>query len=126
MSNERLTDEQLASWLAIAKAAGPHEPWQYGASQETDPDEVARSWRETYDKNPPGPIHIVHVPQDNGEGLYVAITGNGPTSAANAEFIAWCSPDNVTALLEDLRLTRDERDTAKRVLAERDAKEPTP
>lgn len=120
----RLTDEQLASWLAVAKAAGPHEPWQYGKSQETDPDDVARSWRETYDKNPPGPIHIVHVPQGNDEGLYVAITGNGPTSAANAKFIAWCSPDNVATLLEDLCLTRDERDTARRVLAEHRANTP--
>jgi hypothetical protein len=104
-----LTDQEIADWYAVAQKAGPHEPWQYGPSPETEPDDVEKMLRRTYDAGTPGPVHMVHVPDAGADTcVVVAITGNGPTSEANAKFLAWSQPRNVLLALDELKICRGE------------------
>lgn len=106
-----ITSEQIHKWREVAAAAS-QDGWQFGATRETEPDDVVRVMRETYERGPAGPVWCVHFPEptvsrppDAVGSLYVAITGNGPTSEANAKYIAWCAPSNVLALLDELAET---------------------
>ena len=56
-------------------------------------------------KGPAGSVHTVWY-GDPDDALIVAVTGNGPTSEANAKHIAWSSPRNVTALIAEVRRLR--------------------
>lgn len=51
-------------------------------------------------------VHAPHLREDGKGVVWPAITGNGPTSEANAYFIAACDPQSILALLA--RLARAE------------------
>jgi hypothetical protein len=114
----KIEDEVLTEWRALSLAAlNRDDGWQFGV-EDGEPDAVRAEYVDAYDRGTPGVCWYVHVPAgpEHGEvkSLIVATTGNGPTSEAHAKFIAWSSPTNVRALIDDLVLTRDERDTEKR------------
>lgn len=112
MSDE-LTDDVISQWLEVA-APCLFAAWQYGPTPD-DADPVA--WfAEVYAQGARGPVHAVHVVGDDGRT--VAVTGNGPRSAAHAKFMAWSSPGNVSKLLRDFRAMRDRAIAAERLLAD--------
>ena len=104
-----ITDEQLAAWRAVAGAASL-DAFQYGASSGDGRAFVL----DCYDKGPSGPVHTVWF-GDPDDAAIVAVTGNGPTSAANAKHFAWSSPRNVTALIDEVRALRAAIAEAKRL-----------
>lgn len=110
-----LTDDMIDRWLDVACAATPND-WQRGAS----PEDGRAYMLETYDKRAAGPVGCVHIddPERPGESLIVAITGNGPTSEANARHIAYSSPRNVVLVLRELRAARDRIDLLTGQLSE--------
>ena len=92
---------------ALLEAATPGE-WFVGYNPDgSDPVEY---FRECYDRGEPGRIWLVCVPyQDkppNEEALCTSITGNGPTSEANARLIA-AAPRLLRELLEERERLRE-------------------
>lgn len=86
--------EQLATWRALADAAtaGPWPLHDYHAPLE----EMVETFREMLEQGS-GPVFWTAKPETD---LATAITGNGPTSAANAAFIA-AARTAVPALLDE-------------------------
>lgn len=104
--------DDLIRWRTVAESASP-DAFQYGPSGDD-----GRSFLvECYDKGQAGPVHAVWF-GDSDDSLIVAITGNGPTSEANARHIAWSSPRNVIALIAEVRELRSKLAEAKRIAEE--------
>lgn len=107
-----ITDEQLTAWIDVADAATQAERgWLFGsnAAPEMTPDEVRAEYIAAFDRGQAGVCWAVHVPAPEDKEVKsraIAITGNGPTSEANAKFISWCSPGNVRLLIEEIRAMR--------------------
>lgn len=90
---------------ARAEAATPG-PWMQGAESFVDFEDMAAAQRRMLNSRPFGePFHFVWVKPD----LCVGYTANGPTSEANAAYIAAASPDVVLALLDEIAALRAER-----------------
>ncbi len=110
MSDEKkgavLTGEELDEIARLEKEATPG-PWHGGHNPDGyDPIDYFRA---AYDYGPPGRVHLTCIPAPgkdvNDEALFTAITGNGPTSEANAALIASLR-NAAPALLESARLAR--------------------
>lgn len=95
-----ISDDQLSAWMEVAGAASPT-ALQYGPSRGDGREFIL----DAYNKGPAGSVHTVWY-GDPDDALIVAVTGNGPTSEANAKHIAWSSPRNVTALIAEVRRLR--------------------
>lgn len=111
---QNLTNNQIDKWREVASLAS-RERWCYGMSG----DDGRAYMLGCYDLGEPGPVGTVFL-EDN---RVIAITGNGPTSEANAKFIAWSCPENVMAALDALS---DARAEIERLRAEAAAREVTP
>lgn len=100
-----MTNEELAEIEARANAATPG-PWRAKWSEQTHEEIIAamsgmiekggKEWHWV-------DCDAIH-PGDTGN-LVIAETGNGPTSEANARFIANARPD-MLKLIEEIRLQR--------------------
>ena len=101
-----ISDDQLSAWLEVAGAASPA-ALQYGPSRGDGREFIL----DAYNKGPAGSVHTVWY-GDPDDALIVAVTGNGPTSEANAKHIAWSSPRNVAALIAEVRALRRHYDAA--------------
>ena len=101
-----ISDDQLSAWMEVAGAASPA-ALQYGPSRGDGRAFIL----DAYNKGPSGPVHAVWF-GDPDDALIVAVTGNGPTSEANAKHIAWSSPRNVAALIAEVRALRHHCDAA--------------
>jgi hypothetical protein len=86
---------------ALASAATPG-PWHRG--HQPDGRDAVEYFTEIYSYGTPGRVWLACVPVEgkdiNDEAKFTAITGNGPTSEANASFIAAASPSVVLGLLD--------------------------
>lgn len=111
-----LTPEARARLRSLEAKATPG-PWYRGHNP--DHCEPVAYFREAYAYGPPGRVHLVCVPFNdkplNDEALFTAITGNGPTSEANAALIAEAR-NLLPALLDALDAAERERDVAQRAL----------
>lgn len=102
----------LTAWIDVADAATQAKRgWLFGsnAAPEMTPDEVRAEYIAAFDRGQAGVCWAVHVPAPEDKEVKsraIAITGNGPTSEANAKFISWCSPGNVRLLIEEIRAMR--------------------
>lgn len=110
-----ISDDQLSAWLEVAGAASPA-ALQYGPSRGDGREFIL----DAYNKGPAGSVHTVWY-GDPDDALIVAVTGNGPTSEANAKHIAWSSPRNVAALLDEVRALRAEARALRAAAEEREA-----
>lgn len=86
-------DGAAVTWLSELErlhAEATPGPWTPGHNP--DDREPMSYIAEAYQYGPPGRVHLVCVPAGdadiNDEALFTAITGNGPTSEANAALIA--------------------------------------
>ncbi len=114
LSYQNLTKDQIDKWREVASRAS-RERWCYGTSG----DDGRAYMLECFDRGEAGPVGTVFLEDDR----VIAITGNGPTSEANAKFIAWSCPANVMAALDALA---DARTEIERLRAEAAAREVTP
>lgn len=55
------------------------------------------------------------------DGRVLSITGNGPTSEYNAQFISTFSPENVTIMLDEIEKLYNIVDTANRIIDSNDS-----
>lgn len=82
--------------IAAREAKATEGEWLWTLTKQTTRAEVLAHFTEIYDGGEEGPLHGCGVPAPGGtieEGcLTTAITGNGPTSEANAKFI--CAAHN--------------------------------
>ncbi len=110
---ENITDADLARFMAIADAASP-EPWQWGHTGTKTVEDaivfVTENVTSTYEATDIADLSCVFVgdPDVSGSTKLVTITGNGPTSRANAEYIAAAQPRNVQCLITEIRRQRNE------------------
>lgn len=89
---------------ALADAATPG-PWKAGREDFESFDAMCEAQRRMLSNRPFGePFHFVWTRPD----LCVGYTANGPTSAANAAFIAAMDPTTVRALLDEVERLRAE------------------
>ncbi len=86
-----LTAETLAELERLETEATP-EPWVWTLTSQESREDVLAYFAEHYDKGEGGPLHGCGVPAPGcsieDECLATSITGNGPTSKANARFSA--------------------------------------
>lgn len=116
----RITLEQIDEFRAVAKEAIPG-PYQHGFLAEgDDPMNEAQfiDWqRDAHRLGVRDRIFLVSAPRLSihdlperedweKETVTLAVTGNGPYSEANARFIAYCTPANVLALLDEIERLR--------------------
>jgi hypothetical protein len=111
------TPDQLREWQAVTDAATAG-PWTPGHNP---PDREPIAYiAEAYSYGPPGTMHLVCVPFEDKpmdeEALFTAITGNGPTSEANARFIALARTAMPLLLAEVARLREREAQLQDQVL----------
>ncbi len=89
--------------LAQAATKGP---WRWTLTKQSVRDEVLEYFAAHYDKCQEGPLHGVGIPAPGRaieeECLAVSITGNGPTSEANAQYIAALDPQIVLGLIDEI------------------------
>lgn len=81
--------------------------WEWGSTKaqsdiehEDDFHQTLAKTREHFDLGRDTEIHGVFV---GGTDLKLAITGNSPTAAARAEYLAAVSPKNITAIIAYIR-----------------------
>lgn len=72
-------------------------------------DDLVAAWSQALRNNPEG-LTTYAVWLEDDQKLFVATTGNGPTSAANAAYFAALSPDVVASILNDLDRAERDRD----------------
>lgn len=88
----KIDEDIIRQARAIIDEATKAPTYYTGLFRSNVPDEQVAQFRETIAKHPAGPVHAVcvavndHTPVED-EALFVAITGNGPTSHANARYI---------------------------------------
>ena len=116
----RIHDDQLDRWEEVAREA-TDATWLHGTTKEAG--DAARQYMlDCFNRGDvAGRIALVHFPapgQPEGESMVVAITGNGPTSMANARHIAYASPHNVRLIIDELRRARAELAAARAVPAD--------
>jgi hypothetical protein len=98
------SDEQLAHVLDIANKASQPD-WRIGHTG-TETHEAALAWlTDCLMKSDMTDVWMAFY-GDLDNAQVVAFTGNGPTSEANAEYLALCTPHNIKGLVEDLRQER--------------------
>lgn len=102
-----ISDADLAGLIDRARAAS-QEPWQLGHSGTTSLEEAAAYVADTIAKSDQPNLHMVFVGDSTVEGAtrVVAFTGNGPTSEANAFYLACLEPRHIIALCEELQSAR--------------------
>jgi hypothetical protein len=106
MTNREAMDEAALQYIEDAANAASQTTWHLGTTPGTR--EEARQWMiDCFDAGEGDQGHMVVIqygsePLDESS-LCVAFTGNGPNSAANAEFIAVASPNNVLAMVREIR-----------------------
>lgn len=106
MTLETFTNEQLEELAAIARAATPGE-WNWGCTPTKTVNAAVRwSAKSIRASGAPGLWEVYAGVPDNPR--ITAMTGNGPTSEANAAFIVSAQPRHVLALIEDLQHARRE------------------
>lgn len=120
---ERFTAEREEIARALLAAASPR-PWTFGRTTQDDAESVVEVFSHAYSAGEIGPIYVVAVPIDNEtpveeECKYTAITGNGPTSAANARLISQ-APDLLEEALSEIRHLRSQLDYYKALAGEGD------
>lgn len=98
-----MTDEEL---LKLAHAATPGGWWHGHSSTKTM--EAAKDYSANAIESNPTETDLwlvgVGSCEEKKRSSITALTGNGPTSRANAEYIAAVSPDVVIALMERVKL----------------------
>jgi hypothetical protein len=109
-----ITDGDLAHLEQLALAAS-QEDWQVGHTATKTLEEAVAWMAETIAKRDNPDLWMVGFggerkydgDQEYIDGMMcVSYTGNGPTSEANADYIAACKPANVLALIRELRRWR--------------------
>lgn len=90
MNDAMPTPEEFAENLAflgdILSTSTPA-PWQWGISPTNTLEEAVAYFRDAMAHHESGQFHLVFHETPNGETKLIAITGNGPTSPANARLI---------------------------------------
>lgn len=91
MPVESHQETDLAAIRKVIIAASPERPMLWGRTKPTSHDDVIAEIAVAIRRGPEIGATIVHFPvEDDGDGatsVFVAITGNGPRSQANAEYI---------------------------------------
>jgi hypothetical protein len=102
---------ELATQAAELLAGIASPPWTVGLTEAEDEEEVLKVLRAAYRSGTPGPVWMVGVPDRDAPmedtGVYIAITGNGRSSRAHAEFIA-AAPDLLAAAMAEIERQREE------------------
>lgn len=115
---DRLTTEQRAELRRLASEATAG-PWMWTESNTTTKAEALEWLREHLSHGDDVPLSGVGVPEhpktDLGDDpqrpehmVEACVTGNGPNSSSNAQFIAASDPPTVLALLDEVDDARDE------------------
>lgn len=108
------TAQELGRLRGYALAASQQE-WQIGVTPpELDMDGLINYMAETYRKREPTQAYLVFYGDSpnletnrvESEVMHVAITGNGPTSEANAEYLVSVQPKNILSLIQELEYER--------------------
>lgn len=100
-----IDDRVLEDIRCIALAASMHDwAWSHSGTQ-THEDAIAYV-ADMLRHSDRTDLQMVGFEDDGGEWLTVALTGNGPTSEANAAFIASAQPINIVRLIDEIRRLR--------------------
>jgi hypothetical protein len=102
-----LSDAELQELTTLAQAATQHR-WQWGHSATSTLEAATAYVADQLAKSEETDIQMVFVGQDDPR--VVAITGNGPTSAANARYITALWPGVVLALIHEVQAARRRAD----------------
>ncbi len=102
-----LSDAVLDELTELAQAA-TNQRWQWGHSATTTLEEATAYVADQLAKSDQSDIQMIFVgdPAIPGDTRVVAITGNGPTSEANARYITALSPDVMLSLVREVRAAR--------------------
>jgi hypothetical protein len=102
-----ITDEVLEELTVICEAATQDE-WKLGHTG-TETLEAAATWMtETLSKRDSADVWLVFCGDPDGENITPAVTGNGPTSEANAVYLCAVQPINVYRLITEIKRGRNE------------------
>lgn len=116
-----ITDADLAEMERLALAASQAD-WQIGHTDTKTHEEAITFLTETIAKRDSSDLWLVFFGGDRryegdqeyaDESLTVAITGNGPTSEANAAYLAACKPATLLLLINELRRWRSTAGTER-------------
>lgn len=121
-----LTPHRLAQIKARADAATPG-PWLPAVAPHTDDNVTKAQWlADTLDPDVDRPLYVTWAETDREDLSYIvpAVTGDGPRSSDNAEFIAAARTD-VPDLLHEIDRLRAANDQLAQLLADRDQREDT-
>jgi hypothetical protein len=102
-----ITDADLAGLADRARAA-TQEPWQWGHSGTKTHEDAVRYMTDSLMRSDQTDVHMVFIGDADAPGAtrVVCYTGNGPTSEANAAYLACLEPKNIIALCDELRNAR--------------------
>lgn len=112
MHEELITNEQIAQWRELADAAS-FADWQVGHTATETHEAAAAFMAESIAKSDKTDLWMVCFGERDennviNEAITVAYTGNGPTSEANAYYLAACKPQNIYNVLSALLRARSE------------------
>lgn len=112
-TSDPMSNDVLDELMSLLAAATPGQ-WWYGTPDDTT--QTVAEWMATCSPDPDahaaGRLHLLWTPGETGP-LITAITGDGPTSEANAKLL-WAAHEYMPALVSDLR-TAKARATAAEV-----------
>lgn len=112
-TSDPMGNDVLDELMSLLAAATPGQ-WWYGTPDDTT--QTVAEWMATCSPDPDahaaGRLHLLWTPGETGP-LITAITGDGPTSEANAKLL-WAAHEYLPALVSDLR-TAEARATAAEV-----------
>lgn len=102
-----ITDADLAGLADRARAA-TQETWQWGHSGTETHEDAVKYMTDSLMRSDTTDVHMVFVgdPETEDATRVVCYTGNGPTSEANAAYLACLEPALVIALCDELRNAR--------------------
>lgn len=105
---KQVDKETLEIMRNIARSATPGE-WLWGATPCPNKEKAMALFEDNVNATINHSEHFHEIYLEDGRRT--AIIGNGPTSAANAEFIATFSPANVLLLLDMLEIYKGKNET---------------
>lgn len=100
-----LTDANLVELADRARAA-TQETWQWGHSGTETHEDAEQYLIDSLRHSDQTDVQMVFVGDPEGTTRVVCYTGNGPTSEANAAYLACLEPALVIALCDELRNAR--------------------
>ncbi len=110
MNHSEITDADLTVLEQAARAASAS-PWSLGVSNTATVEEAAAYSSDAVRKGDGAQLWMIvlgEYAEGEGpeEGISPAVTGNGPTSEANARYLVCVQPSNVLLLIAELRKAR--------------------